>query len=104
MEFIRLNNCDEVLKFLVENYDQPYVGFVEFQGNEVECCGMPSQADFIVVSKEYLNTIFLISYPVDGKFELQIIIDFASTDELPTIILPEYAYNEMICTIKGLQL
>lgn len=101
---IILNNCDKVLRFLVENYDQPYVGYVIFQGDEVECCGMPSQADFIVVSKDYPGTVFLVSYPVDGKFELQIVKDCASLDEIPTIILPEYVYNEMVCSIKGIQL
>lgn len=98
---IVFNNCDELLSFMYSNYDSPYQGYVEFQGDIVDMFGMSPVVDMIIVSPKYNRTAFIIGNTVDNEFKLSIVKGWAFMDELPSVILPEYVKVELIATIKG---
>lgn len=98
---IVLMNCDELLSFMYSNYDSPYQGYVEFQGDIIPMNGMSPSVDMIIVSLKYKRTAFIIGPTVDDEFKLSIVKDCAFMDELPSVVLPEYIKVELIATIKG---
>lgn len=96
--------CDELLTFMYENYTKPYIGKATFEGDEVEFSGMEVYRNLdchIVVSPKYPRTIFFIEGVANGYFDLHILINEGSMDELPTVTLPEYVRNELIETAAG---
>jgi hypothetical protein len=98
---VTLNNCDELLSFMYSNYDSPYQGYVEFQGDIIPMNGMSPNVDMIIVSPKFKRTAFIIGPTVDDEFKLSIVKDWAFMDELPSVVLPEYVKGELIETIKG---
>lgn len=98
---IVFNNCDELLSFLYSNYDSPYQGYVEFQGDIIPMNGMSPSVDMIIVSPKFKRTAFIIGPTVDDEFKLSIVKECAFMDELPSVVLPEYIKVELIATIKG---
>lgn len=99
---VTLNNCDELLSFMYSNYDSPYQGYVEFQGDIVSIDGMSPSVDMVIVSPKYKRTAFIVGKTtIDGYFMLSIVKDWAFMDELPSVVLPEYVKVELIATIKG---
>lgn len=99
---LTFNNCDELLDFMYSNYNFPYQGYVEFEGDTIECCGMsPNTQGQLIVSPKYTRTAFFVGRTVDDKFVLSIVKDSAFIDELPSVVLPKYVKTEIIATIKG---
>lgn len=98
---VTLNNCDELLSFMYSNYDSPYQGYVEFQGDIIPMNGMSPSVDMIIVSPKFKRTAFILGPTVDDEFKLSIVKDCAFMDELPSVVLPEYIKIELIATIKG---
>lgn len=98
---VTLNNCDELLSFMYSNYDSPYQGYVEFQGDIIPMNGMSPSVDMIIVSPKYKRTAFIVGPTVDDEFKLSIVKGCAFMDELPSVVLPEYVKVELIATIKG---
>lgn len=103
-EFPVFNNCDELVNFMVENYDHPYIGEASFQGDRVIFDGlMPniSVDTIIVASAKHPRAVFLVSPWHDGEIELSIITGKGNLDQKPGAILPAYVKDELIATIRG---
>lgn len=99
---IVLHNCDELLDFMLSNYDSLYQGCVEFEGDIIEYNGMtPNTQGQLIVSPKYTRTAFFIGRTIGDEFVLSIVKDSAFIDELPSVVLPEYVKTEIIATIKG---
>ena len=99
-----LNNCDDVLEFLVKNYKHPYCGEVFFQGDLHVADGfIPniSSGSVIIDSPKYERTIFIIGPEENGEFLVSIIITSSKFDQMPGIVLPGYVREEIIATAKG---
>jgi hypothetical protein len=98
---VTLMNCDELLSFMYSNYETPYQGYLEFQGDILPMNGMSPSVDMIIVSPKFKRTAFIVGPTVDDEFKLSIVKDWAFMDELPSVVLPEYVKIELIETIKG---
>ena len=96
--------CDELLTFMYENYDKPYIGKATFEGDEVEFSGMDVYVNLcskVIISPKYPRTVFFIEDVAVGHFDLHILINEGCMDELPTVTLPAYVREELIETAAG---
>lgn len=98
---VNISNCDELLSFMYSNYDSPYQGYVEFQGDIISMNGMSPSVDMIIVSPKFKRTAFIVGKTIDSEFILSVVKDWTFMDELPSVVLPEYVKVELIATIKG---
>lgn len=102
----KLNNCDELLAYLFEAYDNNvYVcgGHIEFQGDICEIGGtMPDRWCILMPSCKFPRTVFAIDdYDENGQFTLYIFKgDSFVLDETLAVKLPNYVKNELIATLK----
>ena len=102
-----INNCDELLAYLFEAYnDTKYAcgGHIEFQGDICEVGGfMPNRWCTLMPSYKFPRTVFAIDdYDGDGQFILYIFKgDSFVLDQTLAVKLPNYVKDELIATIKG---
>lgn len=99
-----LNNCDDVLEFLVKTYKHPYCDEVFFQGDLHVADGFIPDiriGTVIIDSPKYERTIFIVGPEENGEFLLSIIIVSGTFDQMPGIVLPGYVREEIIATAKG---
>ena len=102
-----LNNCDELLAYLFEIYDDTKYacgGHIMFQGDICEIGGaMPDRDCILMPSYKFPKTIFVIDeYDKDGQFTLYIFKGGSFVlDETLAVKLPNYVKDELIATIKG---
>ena len=102
-----INNCDELLAYLFEAYnDTKYAcgGHIEFQGDICEVGGfMPDRECILMPSYKFPRTVFAIDdYDGDDQFILYIFKgDSFVLDQTLAVKLPDYVKDELIATIKG---
>lgn len=99
------NGVDELLDYLVENSNSPYMVDAEFQGDMIGIFPCPVRADLgsiLIVSPKYREVAWLITNShIGDRFRLSLIKGSAQLDELLTVELPNYVRNELIATLKG---
>ena len=102
-----LNNCDELLAYLFEIYDDTKYacgGHIMFQGDICEIGGvMPDRWCILIPSCKFPRTVFAIDdYDGDDQFILYIFKgDSFVLDQTLAVKLPDYVKDELIATIKG---
>lgn len=102
-----LNNCDELLAYLFEIYDDTKYacgGHIMFQGDICEIGGaMPNRWCILIPSCKFPRTVFAIDdYDKDGQFALYIFKgDSFVLDQTLAVKLPNYVRDELIATLKG---
>ena len=102
-----LNNCDELLAYLFEIYDDTKYacgGHIMFQGDICEIGGaMPDRWCILIPSCKFPRTVFAIDdYGENGQFTLYIFKgDSFVLDQTLAVELPNYVKDELIATIKG---
>ena len=102
-----VNNCDELLAYLFETYDDTRYacgGHIMFQGDICEIEGvMPDRWCTLMPSYKFPRTVFAIDdYDRDGQFTLYILKgDSFVLDQTLAVKLPSYVKDELIATIKG---
>ena len=99
-----LNNCEELIEFLIEHYDHPYRGVVLFQGDVTEVdgfCVALSLDSEVVVDAKHKGFAFIISPWRDDEIQLSIFREKGNMDQRPAAILPAYVKDELIATITG---
>ena len=102
-----LNNCNELLAYLFEIYDDTKYacgGHIIFQGDICEIEGaIPDRECILMPSYKFPRTIFAIDdYDKNGQFTLYIFKgDSFVLDQTLAIELPNYVKDELIATIKG---
>ena len=102
-----LNNCDELLAYLFEIYDDTKYacgGHIMFQGDICEIGGaMPDKDCILMPSYKFPRTVFAIDdHDENGQFNLYIFKgDSFVLDQTLAVKLPNYVRDELIATIKG---
>ena len=102
-----INNCDELLAYLFEIYDDTKYacgGHIMFQGDICEIGGvMPDRKCILMPSYKFPKTVFVIDeYDKDDEFNLYIFKgDSFVLDQTLAVELPNYVKDELIATIKG---
>ena len=102
-----INNCDELLAYLFETYDDTKYacgGHIMFQGDICEVGGcMPDRWCTLMPSYKFPKTVFAIDdYDEDGQFILYVFNgDSFVLDQTLAVKLPDYVKDELIATIKG---
>ncbi len=100
------NNCDELIKFLIDNHDNPICGNASFQGDSIDINGYahPREISECVPLSENSMEFFIIGEvnEVTNTFVL-VITDNATDypDEDYGVELPAYVRDELIATLKG---
>ena len=102
-----LNNCDELLAYLFEIYDDTKYacgGHIMFQGDICEIGGvMPDRDCILMPSYKFPRTVFAID-DLDGNGQFNLYIfkgDSFVLDQTLAVKLPNYVKDELIATIKG---
>ena len=102
-----LNNCDELLAYLFEIYDDTKYacgGHIMFQGDICEIGGiMPDKDCILMPSYKFPRTVFAIDdHDENGQFNLYIFKGGSFVlDETLAVKLPNYVKDELIATLKG---
>ena len=102
-----INNCDELLAYLFETYDDTKYacgGHIMFQGDICEIGGaMPDRWRILIPSYKFPRTIFAIDdHDENGQFNLYIFKGGSFVlDETLAVKLPNYVKDELIATLKG---
>ena len=102
-----LNNCDELLTYLFEIYDDTKYacgGHIMFQGDICEIGGvMPDRWCILMPSYKFPRTVFAIDdHDENGQFNLYIFKGGSFVlDQTLAVKLPNYVRDELIATIKG---
>lgn len=101
-----LNNCNELIEFLKENYQNPVCGNVLFQGDVVNIngYGTPMNAsEFIPVSEDSIE--FFIVGGVNEVTNTFVLVISANNTDYPDedygVELPAYVREELIATLRG---
>lgn len=98
----QISGCRELLIFMYENYNEPYIGEATFQGDFMEFSGMGvNPCSKVIVSPKFPRTVFFIEDADEDSFNIHIIVGEGCMDELPTATLPKYVKNELIENIAG---
>ena len=102
-----LNNCDELLAYLFEIYDDTKYacgGHIMFQGDICEIGGaMPDRDCILMPSYKFPKTVFALDdHDENGEVSLYIFKGGSFVlDETLAVKLPNYVKDELIATIKG---
>ena len=102
-----LNNCDELLAYLFEIYDDTKYacgGHIMFQGDICEIGGtIPDRKCILMPSYKFPRTVFAIDdHDENGQFNLYIFKGGSFVlDETLAVKLPNYVKDELIATLKG---
>ena len=102
-----LNNCDELLAYLFEIYDDTKYacgGHIMFQGDICEIGGaMPDRDCILMPSYKFPKTVFALDdHDENGQFNLYIFKGGSFVlDETLAVKLPNYVKDELIATLKG---
>ena len=95
----RLNNCDELIKFICNELADYPLDTVMFQGDILEVTKTDLSYEEIGVIKG--DTLVSISSSAEGFFDLHAIkspIDFTK-DSFPCVVVPDYVKDELIDTL-----
>ena len=102
-----INNCDELLAYLFQTYDNyryTFGNYIIFQGKQCEIGGfMPDRWCTLMPSIKFTKTVFCIddNYDEDNQFILYIFKgDAFVLDQTLAVKLPNYIKDELISTIQ----
>ena len=95
--------CDDLLKFMYDNYSEPYTAHADFEGTEVKFEFAYWEPDLFIVTPLFPKTMFFIDTHVSerGTIGLGILVGSGTLDAFPCVELPAYVKDELIATIKG---
>ena len=95
----RLNNCDELVKFICNELADYSLDTVMFQGDILEVTKTDLSYEEIGVIKG--DTLVSISSSAEGFFDLHAIKSPMSfNDSFPCVVVPSYVREKLIATIK----
>ena len=95
----RLNNCDELIKFICNELADYPLDTVMFQGDILEVTKTDLSYEEIGVIKG--DTLVSISSSAEGFFDLHAIKSPMSfNDSFPCVVVPSYVREELITTLK----
>lgn len=93
-------NCDELIKFVIDELNNYPYNNIEFQGEIIEVT--TTTLDYIdigIIKGEYLITI---SKSAEGAFDLHCIRGIVNFNkQYPCVVVPDYVKNELLDTLKS---
>ena len=93
-------NCDELIKFVIDELNNYPYNNIEFQGEIIEVT--TTTLDYIdigIIKGEYLITI---SKSAEGAFDLHCIHGIVNFNkQYPCVVVPDYVKNELLNTLKS---
>lgn len=95
-----IHNCDELIKFLVEEFASYPLEQVEFQGDPVDI----TMTDYTYEELGFIvdNTLISIASSVKGYFDVKACTTPIKFGEpARCILIPDYVKNELIATLSG---
>lgn len=97
---VTLNNCNELIKFVCNELADYFDDIIVFQGDILEVTKTDLSYEEIGVIKG--DTLISISSSAEGFFDIHAIKSPISFDgSFPCIVMPDYAREELIATLKG---
>lgn len=95
-----IHNCDELIKFLVEEFASYPLEQVEFQGDIVDI----TMTDYTYEELGFIvdNTLISIASSAEGYFDVKACTTPIKFGEpARCILIPDYVKNELIATLSG---
>ena len=95
-----LNNCDELIEFVMNELSEYSDHVVMFQGDILEIDETDLSYEEFGVIKD--DTLISISSSTGSDFDLHAIKGLINFEKsYPCIVVPNYVRNELIATLKG---
>lgn len=95
-----LNNCDELIKFAIEELNDYKYDSVEFQGDNIEVT--TTTLDYIAIGVIKGRCLVTISESADGAFDLHCIHGIVHFDkQYPCVVVPDYIKEELLDTLAS---
>ena len=95
-----LNNCDELIKFIIEELGDYQYNNVEFQGDNIEVT--TTTLDYIDIGVIKGRCLIIISQSTDGAFDLYCIHGIVYFNkQYPCVVVPDYVKSELLDTLAS---
>lgn len=95
-----LNNCDELINFVLNELNSYDCEELEFQGDSCEVT--LTTLDYIEIGIIKENCLITISSSAEGGFDVHCIEGLVHFDrQYPCVVVPDYVKDELIETLKG---
>ena len=95
-----LNNCGELIKFIIEELNDYECDFVEFQGDNIEVT--TTTLDYIDIGIIKGRCLILTSQSADGAFDLHCIHGLVHFNkQYKCIVVPDYIKEELLDTLAS---
>lgn len=95
-----LNNCDELIEFVMNELSEYSDHVVMFQGDVLEIDETDLSYEEFGVIKD--DTLISISSSTGSDFDLHAIKGLINFEKsYPCVVVPNYVRNELIATLKG---
>lgn len=98
--FRSLNNCDELIKFVIEELNEYKYNNVEFQGDNIEVT--TTTLDYIDIGIIKGRCLITISQSADDAFDLHCIHGIVHFNkQYPCVVVPDYVKEELLDTLAS---
>lgn len=98
--FRSLNNCDELIRFVIEELSEYKYNNVEFQGDNIEVT--TTTLDYIDIGIIKGRCLITISQSAYGAFDLHCIHGIVHFNkQYPCVVVPDYVKNELLDTLAS---
>ena len=95
-----LNNCNELIEFVMNELSEYSDHVVMFQGDVLEIDETDLSYEEFGVIKD--NTLISISSSTGSDFDLHAVKGLINFEKsYPCVVVPNYVRNELIATLKG---
>lgn len=96
--FRNLMNCDELIKFIIEELNSYKYDMIEFQGDECEVT--ETTLDYVDIGVIKGRCLITISQSADGAFDVHCIHGIVHFDkQYPCVVVPDYVKQEFLSTL-----
>lgn len=93
------NNCDELIKFLIEELNDYQYDMVEFQGDEIEVT--KTYLDYVDIGLIKGRCLITTSQSAEGSFDVHCIHGIVHFDkQYPCVVVPDYVKQEFLETLN----
>lgn len=96
----QLNNCSELIKFIIEELNDYKYDVVKFQGEAIEVT--KTTLDYIDIGVIKGRCLITLSKSAEGAFDLHCIHGIIHFNkQYPCVVVPDYIKNELLDTLAS---
>lgn len=96
----QLNNCSELIKFIIEELNDYKYDVVEFQGEVIEVT--TTTLDYIDIGVIKGRCLITLSESAEGAFDLHCIHGIIHFNkQYPCVVIPDYVKDELLDTLAS---